>query len=58
VVVGDSLNQETVISKGLQSGERVVTEGQLALAPGVKVEIKSISEGETQRAQNGTGLDM
>jgi multidrug efflux pump subunit AcrA (membrane-fusion protein) len=27
----------TVISKGLKSGERVVTTGQIRLAPGVKV---------------------
>ena len=32
---------ETVITKGLQAGETVVTDGQLRLAPGVKVTIKS-----------------
>ena len=40
VVVGRSLEGETVIEKGLQSGERVVTDGQLRLVPGATVEIK------------------
>jgi membrane fusion protein, multidrug efflux system len=34
----------TIVAKGLQPGERVVTDGQLRLAPGSKVEIKP-SEG-------------
>ena len=41
VIVGRTLNSETVIDKGLQSGERVVTDGQLRLVPGAKVEIKN-----------------
>jgi multidrug efflux system membrane fusion protein len=40
VIVGRTLNSETVIDKGLQSGERVVTDGQLRLVPGARVEIK------------------
>ncbi len=40
VVVGRSLDGETVIDKGLQAGERVVTDGQLRLVPGARVEIK------------------
>jgi len=39
--VGRTLNSETVIEKGLQSGEKVVTDGQLRLIPGAKVEIKN-----------------
>ncbi|RJQ14416.1 MAG: efflux RND transporter periplasmic adaptor subunit [Nitrospiraceae bacterium] len=35
-----TLNGETVITHGLQPGEKVVTDGQIRLAPGVKVEIK------------------
>lgn len=31
----------SIVAKGLQPGERVVTDGQLRLAPGAKVEIKS-----------------
>jgi len=40
ITVGRTLNSETVIDKGLQAGERVVTDGQLRLVPGAKVEIK------------------
>ncbi|PYT04707.1 MAG: efflux RND transporter periplasmic adaptor subunit [Acidobacteria bacterium] len=40
VSVGRSLRGETVIDKGLQAGEKVVTDGQLRLVPGAKVEIK------------------
>ena len=40
VNVGMTLNTETVIEKGLQPGEKVVTDGQLRLVPGAKVQIK------------------
>jgi membrane fusion protein, multidrug efflux system len=36
-----SLRGETVVEKGLQPGETVVTDGQLRLVPGVKVKVKS-----------------
>jgi multidrug efflux system membrane fusion protein len=41
VVLGPILNNETVIQKGLNPGESVVTDGQLHLYPGAKVEIKT-----------------
>lgn len=41
VVVGRVVDNETVIEKGLEAGERVVTDGQLRLYPGARVEIKS-----------------
>jgi len=41
VVVSRTLDGETVVEKGLTSGEKVVTDGQLRLVPGDKVEIKS-----------------
>jgi multidrug efflux system membrane fusion protein len=41
VEVGRRLEGETVVEKGLAAGERVVTDGQLRLAPGTKVEIKA-----------------
>jgi multidrug efflux system membrane fusion protein len=44
IIVGRTLNSETVIEKGLQSGEKVVTDGQLRLVPGAKVEIKNKAE--------------
>lgn len=43
VSVGRSLGAETVIEQGLRAGEKVVTDGQLRLAPGAKVEIKNPS---------------
>ncbi|MBI3666444.1 MAG: efflux RND transporter periplasmic adaptor subunit [Acidobacteria bacterium] len=45
VVVARRTEQETVIDKGLQPGERVVTEGQLRLVPGARVrEMKAAPE--------------
>jgi multidrug efflux system membrane fusion protein len=41
VVVGRTVNGETVVQKGLQVDERVVTDGQLRLYPGAKVEVKT-----------------
>ena len=41
VVVGDSIEGQTVIKSGLKGGETVVTDGQLRLFPGAKVKIKS-----------------
>jgi multidrug efflux system membrane fusion protein len=40
VSVNRTINNETIIDKGLKAGERVVTDGQLQLSPGAKVEIK------------------
>jgi len=41
VTVGITYQNETVVEKGLQAGETVVTDGQLRLKPGTKVNIKS-----------------
>jgi multidrug efflux system membrane fusion protein len=41
VVVGRSVNTETVVQKGLAADEKVVTDGQLRLYPGARVEIKT-----------------
>jgi multidrug efflux system membrane fusion protein len=38
---GRRLERETIVTKGLAAGERVVTDGQLRLVPGAKVEIKA-----------------
>ena len=40
VTVPRSLDGETVVDKGLKPGEKVVTDGQLRLIPGSRVEIK------------------
>lgn len=39
-MTGETVQGETVIEKGVTPGENVVTDGQLLLAPGSKVEIK------------------
>ena len=41
VVSGMSVGDDVVIEKGLTAGEKVVTEGQLRLVPGAKVQISS-----------------
>lgn len=41
VVAGNTVGGETVIQKGVAVGETVVTDGQLRLFPGAKVEVKS-----------------
>ncbi|HYR78415.1 MAG TPA: efflux RND transporter periplasmic adaptor subunit [Candidatus Dormibacteraeota bacterium] len=41
VVVGEALENQTVVTSGLKAGETVVTDGQLKLIPGAKVTIKS-----------------
>jgi multidrug efflux system membrane fusion protein len=41
VVTGRTVGEETVIEQGLKPGEVVVTDGQLRLSPGAKVEIKN-----------------
>ena len=41
VKVGWTVGEEAVIASGLQAGQRVVTDGQLRLTPGAKVDIKS-----------------
>jgi multidrug efflux system membrane fusion protein len=40
VVVDKTLDKETVVRRGVNPGETVVTNGQLQLVPGTKVEIK------------------
>jgi len=44
VVPGITAGGETVIEQGIQPGDTVVTNGQLRLTPGIKVEIKSTLE--------------
>jgi membrane fusion protein, multidrug efflux system len=50
VIVGSQLDREALVDSGLQAGEMVVTEGQLRLAPGARVEIKDTDQpGENTR---------
>ncbi len=54
VVTGARVDQDLVIEKGLKPGETVVTEGQLRLAPGMRVQIQS-PQGGPQRARPKKG---
>src|SRR5438093_7684670 len=40
VSVGQTVGEEVVVEQGIAAGEQVVTEGQLRLAPGVRVQVK------------------
>lgn len=41
VTIGITFQEETVVQTGLHTGETVVTDGQLRLEPGVKVDVKN-----------------
>jgi multidrug efflux system membrane fusion protein len=57
VTVGQRMGGEALIDKGLEAGEEVVTDGQLRLFPGAKVEIRSSltqpGAGETPPSEGG-----
>lgn len=44
IKTGQNLDGETVIRKGIASGDKVVTDGQLRLFPGARIEIMGTSE--------------
>jgi multidrug efflux system membrane fusion protein len=41
VVPTRTIDNDTVVEKGLQPGETIVTDGQINLVPGAKVEVKN-----------------
>jgi len=47
VVIGESIDNQTVVTSGLKPGETVVTDGQLKLIPGTTVTIKTGLTAET-----------
>jgi multidrug efflux system membrane fusion protein len=53
VVISRSLNGESVVEKGLQPGEQVVTDGQFLLGPGSKVQVKNGKEGSKSEQVKG-----
>lgn len=58
VVTGTRVNQDLVIDRGLQPGETIVTEGQLRLAPGSRVQVRDGRGGPPGRAgRQGGGPD-
>jgi len=52
VITGSRMDQDIVIANGLQAGETVVTEGQIRLAPGIKVQVRDPS-GRFTRKKGG-----
>lgn len=50
IVVAASDAGYTAVAKGLRAGETVVTDGQLRLAPGVKVKLRDAAQGKTPPA--------
>ena len=50
IVTSRTINGDTVVEKGLQPGETIVTDGQVNLIPGAKIEIKNGSAGSMDRA--------
>jgi multidrug efflux system membrane fusion protein len=52
VVAGVRVDQDLVIDKGLEVGETIVTEGQLRLAPGIKVQMRG-QNGDKQGGADG-----
>ena len=58
IAVGETVGQEVIISKGLEPGERVVTDGQLRLAPGLAVQIKEHANAFLSlRESSGEGIE-
>jgi multidrug efflux system membrane fusion protein len=51
VITGARINQELVVEKGLQAGETVVTEGQLRLAPGSRIQVRDGRPGGAGKAR-------
>jgi multidrug efflux system membrane fusion protein len=52
IATGITYRGETVVESGLKTGETVVTDGQLRLAPGVKVSVKASGDSTTNSAAN------
>ena len=50
VVPTRTINGDTVVEKGLQPGETIVTDGQINLVPGAKIEAKNNTAGPTDKA--------
>ncbi len=51
ITVGRTLGAETVVAKGIAPGEKVVTDGQLLLVPGARVQAKAAAAADERQAQ-------
>lgn len=43
VVVGRAVGEDVIVDRGLKAGETVVTDGQLRLVPGAKVQVRNLA---------------
>jgi multidrug efflux system membrane fusion protein len=57
VTVGPRVDQDLVIEKGLDEGDTVVTEGQLRLAPGSRVQVRGEGGAPDGGKRGGRGMD-
>src|SRR5207253_3760389 len=55
VKTGTAMESMTVIEDGLKPGEQVVTDGQLRLVPGAKVQVKGQAQGQGGSGGQGQG---
>lgn len=55
VVVARTLGDMSVIKSGVRAGETVVTDGQLRLVPGAKVEIKTLASASAAAGNDAAG---
>ncbi|MGH7131587.1 MAG: efflux RND transporter periplasmic adaptor subunit [Phycisphaerales bacterium] len=55
VTAGRSANGKTMITRGIEAGDEVVTDGQLRLAPGIKVEVKQAAKAKDASKDNAKG---
>jgi multidrug efflux system membrane fusion protein len=55
VTPGERVEQDTVIQKGVTAGETIVTEGQLRLEPGSKIQTREGGPGGAPGGQGGQG---
>ena len=51
ITVDRTFGAETVVAKGIAPGEKVVTDGQLRLVPGARVEAKPAAATDSGQAQ-------
>lgn len=54
VKTGIQADEDVVVTSGLQPGETVVTDGQLRLTPGAKIEVKKLGAGPSAVAKSGS----
>ena len=57
VVVGRSLNGESIIEQGVQVGERVITDGQFLLGPESRIQIKTAKDSTQDPTKGGANKE-